>query len=78
MKTIKILGSGCAKCKATQQIVEEVMAAQNVHARIEKIQDMAVIARYGVMRTPAVMIDEKLVHAGSVPDRAEVAGWFTA
>ncbi|MDE8344312.1 MAG: thioredoxin family protein [Acidocella sp.] len=45
---------------------------------MEKVQDMQSIARYGVMRTPAVVIDEKLVHAGGVPSRAEVDGWLKA
>lgn len=77
MKTIKVLGSGCAKCKATQQIIEDVLAATGLQATVEKVQDMPSIARYGVMRTPAVVIDEKVVHAGGVPTRAEVNSWLT-
>jgi small redox-active disulfide protein 2 len=76
MKTIKVLGSGCAKCKATQKIIEDVLADSGLQAVVEKVQDMPSIARYGVMRTPAVVIDEKLVHAGSVPSRADVSSWL--
>ncbi|HQT39809.1 MAG TPA: thioredoxin family protein [Acidocella sp.] len=78
MKIIKILGSGCTKCQTTQQLVEDALAAKGLQASVEKVQDMQSIARYGVMRTPAVVIDEKLVHAGGVPSRAEVDGWLKA
>ena len=78
MKDVKILGTGCASCKATQKLVEEVLAAHGVSARIEKVEDIAAIMRYGVMRTPGVVIDGKVVHAGGVPTRAQVAQWIGA
>lgn len=78
MKTIKILGSGCAKCRATQQVIEDALAASGLQANVEKVQDTLGIARYGVMCTPAVVIDEKVVHAGSVPTRAEVSTWLAS
>ena len=78
MIEIKILGTGCANCKATQRLVEQVLAARGVQARVEKVEDMASIMRYGVMSTPGVVIDGKVVHAGGVPSRAQVEQWVGA
>ncbi len=78
MIEIRILGTGCANCKATQRLVEQVLAARGVQARVEKVEDMASIMRYGVMSTPGVVIDGKVVHAGGVPSRAQVEQWVGA
>ncbi len=76
MIEVKILGTGCASCKATQKLVEQVLAARGVAARIEKVEDIASILRYGVMSTPGVVIDGRVVHAGGVPGRAQVEQWL--
>ena len=73
---VKILGTGCANCKSTQKIVEDVIAARGLQAQVEKVEDIASIMRYGVMSTPGVVIDEKVVHAGGVPSRAQVEQWL--
>ena len=78
MIDVKILGTGCANCKATQRLVEQVLAAKGVQARIEKVEDIASILRYGVMSTPGVVIDGKVVHAGGVPARAQIEQWIGA
>ena len=78
MIEVKILGTGCANCKATQRLVEQVLAARGVQAHIEKVEDIASIMRYGVMSTPGVVIDGKVVHAGGVPSRAQVEQWVGA
>ncbi len=78
MKTIKVLGSGCANCKTTAKIIEEVAAEKGVAVKVEKVEDIAAIMGYGVMSTPGVVIDEKVVHAGGVPDRKAVEGWLSA
>ena len=78
MIEVKILGTGCANCKATQRLVEQVLAAKGVQARIEKVEDIASILRYGVMSTPGVVIDGKVVHAGGVPARAQIEQWIGA
>lgn len=75
MTNIKILGTGCTKCKATQRLIEAVVASKRLEAHIEKVEDMAAIARHGVMSTPAVVIDGKVVHSGGVPSRAQVEQW---
>lgn len=78
MKQVKVLGSGCAKCKATQQLVEDVARERGVAIAVEKVEDMQAIVGYGVMSTPAVVIDGKVVHAGGLPSREKVAGWFAS
>ena len=78
MITIKILGTGCANCKATQKLVEDVIKARGVQARVEKVEDIPSIMKYGVMSTPGVVIDGKVVHAGGIPSRAQVEQWISA
>ena len=76
MKDIKVLGSGCANCKTTLKLIEEVAQARGVAVKVEKVEDMAAILGYGVMSTPGVVIDGKVVHAGGVPDRKKIEGWL--
>ncbi|MEZ5672387.1 MAG: thioredoxin family protein [Thiotrichaceae bacterium] len=76
MKHIKVLGSGCANCKATYTRIEAAAHAQGIEVQLEKIEDMAQIMAHGVMSTPAVIIDDKLVHAGGIPDRQKINSWF--
>ena len=78
MKQIKVLGTGCASCKTTQKLIEEVLAAKGVQAEVEKVEDIPTIMKYGVMRTPGVVIDGKVVHAGGIPNRAQVEQWLSA
>lgn len=76
MIEIKILGSGCANCKATQKLIEDVLAANGIAARVEKVEDIPSIVKYGVLSTPGVVLDGKVVHAGGVPSRAQVESWL--
>ena len=78
MKQIKVLGTGCASCKTTKKLIEEVIVAKGVQAEVEKIEDIPSIMKYGVMRTPGVVIDGKVVHAGGIPSRAQVEQWLSA
>ncbi|MCU0812394.1 MAG: thioredoxin family protein [Thiobacillaceae bacterium] len=76
MKDIKVLGSGCANCKTTLKLIEEAARARGVEVKLEKVEDMAAILGYGVMSTPGVVIDGKVVHAGGVPDRKKIDSWL--
>jgi small redox-active disulfide protein 2 len=76
MKDIKVLGSGCANCKTTLKLIEEIAQVRGVAINLEKVDDMAAILGYGVMSTPGVVIDGKVVHAGGVPDRKKIEGWL--
>ena len=75
---IKVLGTSCCgNCNATLALVEQVAKARGVAARIEKLGELRDFAAYGVMSTPAVVIDGKVVHAGGVPSREKVEQWLT-
>lgn len=69
---IKILGTGCAKCKTTQAVVEKVVAESGVQANITKVEDIMDIMKYNIMSTPAVVVDEVIKIKGRVPSEAEV------
>jgi small redox-active disulfide protein 2 len=76
MKNVKVLGTGCANCKNTLALVEAVAREKGVEIQLEKIEDLKAIMAYGVMSTPGVVVDGKVVHAGGVPPRAKVEGWL--
>ena len=76
MKHIKVLGSGCASCKNTMQLLGEVAQSKGVDVEIEKVEELQEIVAFGVMSTPAVVIDGKVVHAGSIPSRSQVEEWL--
>lgn len=78
MTSIKLLGRGCANCKATQKLIEAVLAARGIEAEVEKVEDLPSIVKYGVMSTPGVVVDGKVVHAGGIPTRTQVEQWFAA
>jgi small redox-active disulfide protein 2 len=77
MKDIKVLGSGCANCKTTIALIEQVAQEKGVEVKMDKVQDMQAIIGYGVMSTPGVVIDGKVVHAGGVPSRDKIAQWLS-
>ena len=75
---IKVLGTGCANCRNTIALIEQIAKAKGVDMTLSKVEDMQEIVGYGVMRTPGVVIDGKVVHAGGVPSRDKVEGWLSA
>ena len=75
---IKVLGPGCNNCKTLERVTREAVAALGVDATIEKVEDYPTIVGYGVMSTPALVIDEKLVLSGRVPKVAEVQDLLAA
>lgn len=75
---IKVLGPGCANCRTTVALIEQVAKARGVSLTLSKVEEMRDIAGYGVMRTPGVVIDGKVVHAGGVPSRDKVEQWLAA
>jgi small redox-active disulfide protein 2 len=76
MKNVKVLGTGCANCKATVKLIEDAAQAKSVAVNLEKVENIADIMAYGVMSTPGVVIDGKVVHAGGVPNKSAVEGWL--
>jgi small redox-active disulfide protein 2 len=69
---IKVLGPGCANCVNLERATREAVADLGVDAEIEKVTDYAAIAGYGVMRTPALVVDEQVVLSGRVPTAGQV------
>lgn len=69
---IKILGPGCANCKNLERATREALADIGMDATVEKVTDYKDIAAYGVMSTPALVLDEKVLVTGRVPKKAEI------
>ncbi len=76
MKQIKVLGPGCRNCETTAKLVAEVASAKGIAIELEKVTDMAAILGYGIMSTPGVVVDGKVVHSGGVPDRKKIEAWL--
>lgn len=72
MKTIKILGTGCAKCKQTEAIIKEVIAKEGISAEVIKVEDIQQIMAYNILSTPAVVVDEIVKIKGKVPSAQEI------
>ncbi|WP_228766950.1 MTH895/ArsE family thioredoxin-like protein [Thiomicrorhabdus heinhorstiae] len=73
---IKVLGSGCKNCDQTARLIEKVAEKLQLKICLCKVEEMPEIASYGVMSTPGVVINEKVVHSGSVPTEAMIEEWF--
>lgn len=78
MLNIKVLGPGCANCRKLEEIVHEAVAATGVEAEITKVTDMQQIIAYDVLKTPGLVINEKLVSSGRIPTPVSVAEWIRA
>ncbi len=76
MKEIKVLGTGCTKCTKTVDVISKIADELNIDVHIVKETDLEVIMGYGVMTTPAVIIDEINVHSGSIPSRQDIEIWL--
>jgi small redox-active disulfide protein 2 len=78
MKSIKVLGTGCANCKTTLKLIEDAAKEKGVEIQLEKVEQLQEIMAYGVMSTPGVVVDGKVVHAGGIPGRDKIAQWLAA
>jgi len=76
MYNIKVLGSGCANCKKVEALVHEAVDSLGVEATIEKVTDMAAISSYAIMSTPGLVVNEKVVSAGRIPQKSEIEKWI--
>jgi len=74
---VLILGPGCAQCSSLETNVRNVMAEMNLAGDLTHIEDIKEIGRYGVMGTPALMINGKVVAVGSVPEKRKIQQWLT-
>jgi len=69
---IKILGTGCPKCKTLERVTRDAVAESGIDATIEKVEDIVKIMAYNVMHTPVLVINEKVVLSGQVPSVSQV------
>jgi len=65
--TIKVLGPGCMNCKTLEKRIQIALQELGINAVVEKVEDYEKIALYGILRTPGLVVDEKVAHSGSVP-----------
>jgi len=72
MKNINVYGSGCKNCTTTAELIEKTALQLQVEINISKVSDLQAIMEAGIVSTPAVSVDGKLVHSGSVPDQQKV------
>jgi len=73
---VTIYGPGCARCQQTAKIVEETLSAHGIPVELEKVTDIAHIAMAGIMATPGVALDGRIVSTGKLPSKAEIEGWL--
>ncbi|NIY81078.1 thioredoxin family protein [Celeribacter sp. HF31] len=78
MTTVKVYGPGCKRCETTAEMVREAAGKLGLEVEVEKVTDPKSIAMAGVMSTPGISIDGKLVHAGGLPDKAKLETWLSA
>ena len=74
---IKILGTGCAKCKTLEQLTRDVVSKNGIDATITKVEDIMEIMKFNIMTTPALVIDGKVVVKGRVPSAEEIKQLLT-
>jgi small redox-active disulfide protein 2 len=76
MHSIEVLGPGCRNCQSVEKIVRDVVSSAWIEAEIVHVTDYAEIAQRGVLSTPGLVIDGRVVVAGRVPTREQVEGWL--
>jgi small redox-active disulfide protein 2 len=76
MLNIKVLGSGCANCINLEKLCREVVTENNIEAEIEKVTDYKNIMSYGIMSTPGLIVNGKVVHSGKLPTKSTLTHWL--
>ena len=74
---IEVLGPGCSKCKTLEKLTKEVVSETGIEAEVEKVDDIMRIMSYGVMTTPALVIDQKVEAKGRIPSKSEIKDFIT-
>ena len=77
MKKIQVLGSGCKNCETTAKLIQIAADEAGVKIELEKVTDISEIMSHGIMSTPGVIVDGKVVHAGGLPGPDQVRKWIS-
>ncbi len=75
-KQVKVYGPGCKRCETLAQMVRDVAGERGLEVTVEKVSDYAAMAMAGVVSTPGLSVDGKLVHSGGLPEKAAISGWL--
>jgi small redox-active disulfide protein 2 len=73
---IRVLGSGCAKCKTLEERIRQLIAKNNLNIEVEKVTDLKEIMSYGILTTPGLVIDGVVKSAGSIPKDEQLLEWM--
>jgi len=73
---IKILGSGCKKCKTLEEKVKEIIQLNNIDAAVEKVSDIQEMIKYGIMMTPGLVVNEQVKSSGVIPKDDQLLNWL--
>ncbi len=76
MLDIKVLGTGCANCIKLENLVKEVISESNLSANVEKVTDREKFMDYGVMLTPGLVVNEKVLASGKIPTKSTLEHWL--
>lgn len=76
MITIKILGTGCKKCQTLEQKVKDIVAKNSIDATVDKVTDINDMMNYGIMMTPGLVVNEKVVSTGIIPKDEQILNWL--
>lgn len=76
MVNVKILGSGCKKCKDLEKKVKEIIEVNGLNVMVEKITDINRMIDYKIMMTPALVVNEKVVSTGVIPKETQIINWI--
>lgn len=76
LRQVQVFGTGCANCRRTVQLIETAASASGVPIALTKVERIEDIVAAGVMSTPAVAVDGRIVHAGGIPTREAIAAWL--
>ena len=76
MISIKVLGPGCANCQNLERLCREVVSENNIEATVEKVTDIKKFVDYGLLMTPGLVINEKLVSSGNIPVKSQILKWL--
>ncbi len=76
MLNIKVLGPGCTNCINLERLCREVISENNIEAEIEKVTDYKDIMSYGIMSTPGLVVNGKVIHTGKLPTKSTLTHWL--